>query len=237
MTTAQSSDETQPLWRYMSFGRFLWLIQNKRLWLSRADLLGDEWEMSLAGEQLKHDIAHHPITPLPEPEVRPEGPLVRAARIIKNWRRTTFVNCWSASDHESHALWRVYCSSVEGVCIQVTLAGLRSSVALPIHRVTYAIPGSKARTPTRDDLITKKRPMFEYEHESRIVHIWEEANPDDTVAGYALEWHPEQWVQSIRVHPEADEAFAETVAKVVQQYAPLLKDRIQWSSMTEPPPF
>jgi hypothetical protein len=89
----------------------------------------------------------------------------------------------------------------------------------------------------RDDLITKKRPMFEYEHEFRIVHIWEEANPDDTVAGYALEWHPEQWVQSIRVHPEEDEAFAETVAKVVEQYAPLLKDRIQWSSITEPPPF
>ena len=74
-------------------------------------------------------------------------------------------------------------------------------------------------------------------NEFRIVHIWEDASPDDTVTGYALEWHPEQWVQSIRVHPQADEAFAETVTKVVEQYATPLKDRIQWSSMTESPPF
>jgi hypothetical protein len=131
----------------------------------------------------------------------------------------------------------VFCPSVEGVSIQVTLAGLRSSVGLPVHQVIYAIPGSKLQTPTREDLISKKRPMFEYEREFRIVHFWPEGNPDKPVTGYALEWHPEQWVQSIRIHPEADEAFAETVTKVVEQYAPSLKDRIQWSSMTEAPPF
>ena len=170
-TAAQTSEQTQPMWRYMSFGRFLWLIQNKRLWLSRADLLGDEWAVSLAGEQLERTIARHPITTLPEPKIRPEGALERATRIISNWCRTTFVNCWSASDHESHALWRVYCPSVEGVSIQVTLAGLRASVALPIHRVTYAIPGSNTQTPTREDLITRKRPMFEYERVPNRTHL------------------------------------------------------------------
>jgi hypothetical protein len=222
----------------MSFGRFLWLIQNKCLWLSRVDLLGDEWEMSLAGEQLKRVIARHPPTPLPT-ETRPESAQERAARIIKNWRRTTFVNCWSACSYESHALWRVYCPSAEGVAIQATLAGLRSIVGSPVEilPVTYAIPGSSSQTPTRQDLITKKRPMFDYEHEYRIVLIWEEENPGDNIKGYELAWDPEKWVQSIRVHPEADEAFAQTVLKVVEHYAPALKKYVKWSSMTESPPF
>ena len=240
MTSPQSpSEQSQLVWRYMSFGRFLWLIHNKSLWLSRADLLGDEWEMSLAGEQLKRVIERHPLTPLPEPETRPEIARERAARIVKNWRRTTFVNCWSACVYESHALWRVYCPSVEGVAIQATLAGLRSSVGLPLEvlPVTYAIPGNSSETPTRKDLITKKRPMFDYEHEYRVVLIREEENPDDNVKGYEVEWHPEKWVQSIRVHPEADEAFAETVRKVVEHYAPALKKCVKWSSMTESPPF
>jgi len=32
------------LWRYMSLGRFTWLLKNQALWLSRCDLLGDPWE-------------------------------------------------------------------------------------------------------------------------------------------------------------------------------------------------
>jgi hypothetical protein len=34
------------VWRYMTFSRFVWLLQNKQLWLSRADLLGDPWELA-----------------------------------------------------------------------------------------------------------------------------------------------------------------------------------------------
>jgi hypothetical protein len=52
------------VWRYMSFSRFIWLLQKKQLWLSRADRLGDPWEISLAGNQLEHVISRHPITQL-----------------------------------------------------------------------------------------------------------------------------------------------------------------------------
>jgi hypothetical protein len=58
-------DEARTLWRYMSFTKFLWLIQNKKLWLARADTLNDLWELALAGEQLEHVISRHPIPSLP----------------------------------------------------------------------------------------------------------------------------------------------------------------------------
>ena len=32
------------VWRYMSFGRFVWMLKRKALWMSRVDQLGDAWE-------------------------------------------------------------------------------------------------------------------------------------------------------------------------------------------------
>src|SRR5229473_4973026 len=69
---ATTPEMGEKVWRYMSFSRFLWLLQNKQLWLTRADLLGDPWEISLAGNQLEHVISRHPPTTLPLPEVKPE---------------------------------------------------------------------------------------------------------------------------------------------------------------------
>src|SRR5260370_36430316 len=102
-------DETQKVWRYMSFSRFVWLLQSKQLWLSRADKLGDSWEITLAGDQLAHVISRHPIRPISSSTDKQESAMDRSKRVISTWRKTTFVNCWSASDHESHALWRIYC--------------------------------------------------------------------------------------------------------------------------------
>jgi hypothetical protein len=229
----------EKVWRYLKFSRFVWLLQNKQLWLSRADLLGDPWEVSLAGDQLRHVIKYAPITPVSSSNVKRETAMERAKRIIPLWRQELFVNCWSNSDHESHALWRVYCGSPEGVAVQTTLAKLQASVGqIPVLKVSYEIPGSRKQTPTRIDLVTKKRPMFAYEQEVRIVLSTEnEADADPKVPGKALDWNPEDNVESIRVHPEADAAFMETVKAVVRDYAPALKDSVAWSDMNANPPF
>jgi hypothetical protein len=212
--------ELEKVWRYMSFSRFVWLLQNKQLWLSRADLLGDPWEIALAGNQLEHVIARHPPTTLPLPDAPPETALERSKKIIELWRRTTFVSCWSASDYESHALWRIYCRSSEGVALQTTFARLRDSVhPVSLHRVIYQAPGIDRRTPTRSDLITKKRRMFAYENEIRVVH-----ECDVEATGYSLAWNPEKNVETIHVHPGADNSFMDTVARTVTYYAPALKE-------------
>ena len=232
------ADKATKVWRYMSYARFVWLLQKKQLWLSRADHLGDPWEVSLAGDQLAEVLARHPIAPLPSTGAVRETSMQRSERIIKKWRQKTFINCWSASDHESHALWRIYCPTSDGVAIQTTLFQLQTSVGdLPVHRVTYATPGSTKRTPTLDDLATKKRPMFAYEQEVRIIHLIDEDGPAPPPVGFGLPWDCEKHVESICVHPEADQSFMDTVTASVETYAPLLKDRVVWSAMNAQPPF
>lgn len=131
MTAGPTLAVDEKVWRYMSFARFLWLLQKKQLWLTRADHLGDPWEIALAGDQLAHVISR-----LDRGATR-ETAIQRSERIIGMWRRQTFVSCWRASEHESHALWRIYCRSSEGVAVQTTLARLRESVGgLPVYRVT-----------------------------------------------------------------------------------------------------
>lgn len=41
-------------------------------------------------------------------------------------------------------------------------------------------------------------------------------------------------MQSIQVHPDADEAFAETVIKIVEQFAPELQPRVTLEPVLEP---
>lgn len=239
MTVSENEiDGKTKIWRYMSFSRFVWLLQKRQLWLSRADLLGDPWEISLAGDQLAHVIARHPPTTLPLSPEKRETAMERSERIINIWRQQTFINCWSASEHESHALWRIYCLSSEGVAIQTTLAKLKTSIGhLKVYPVTYEILGSRKQTPTHIDLSTKKRPMFAYEHEVRIVHLNSEEAPNPSILGFGIDWDIENCVESIRVHPEADTAFMNTVTSTIESYAPSLKDKIAWSAMNAKPPF
>ena len=233
-------DSGDKVWRYMSFSRFVWLLQRKQLWLSRADLLGDPWEISLVGEQLDHLIRFHPISPLRESPC--ETDMERAERIIALWRRHTFVSCWSAFIDESHALWRIYCPPHEGVALETTIERLQKSVGdIPVYRVKYGALGKAKVTPMHSDLVTRKRPMFQYEQEVRVVSFSEEElqelDDEPQPSGRALAWEPGQHLQGLRVHPEADQSFMETVSEVVERYAPALKDHVAWSAMRARPPF
>ena len=230
----KASTPPNKMWRYMTLSRFLWLLQRKQLWLSRADLLGDPWEMTLAGNQLQHVIERHPPPALPLGDQPTETAMERAMRIIPQWRKTTFVNCWRASEHESHALWRIYCGATEGVAIETTYEKLVASLTGPtLVQVSYETPGEAKRTPTREDLITKKRPPFDYEQEFRILLTDEGASEE---SGLPIEWNPEEHLVGIRVHPDADTSFMEAVAAAIGDYAPALKDCVIWSDMREPPP-
>ena len=223
------------VWRYMSFAKFVWAIQNKCLWLTRADLLGDPWEISLSGEQLKHVIDSHPITPIGEEPREPAEE--RARRIIGLWRRNTFISCWNRSAHESNALWKIYCENADGIALQTTYEKLiQIGGRHPLYSVTYPAPGSNRSTPTHIDLVTKKRPMFAYEDEVRIV-FHDENNEAGAARGVRLHFDFEHLIESVRIHPEANEFFFETVQSTVNTFAQNFAGVVKRSDMALQPPL
>jgi hypothetical protein len=72
----------------------------------------------------------------------------RAVRINKLWRETTYISCWSSADHESYALWKLFCGSNEGVAISVPRRWLQQGLGeVGFYVVIYGIPGAGRRTP------------------------------------------------------------------------------------------
>jgi hypothetical protein len=248
------------VWRYMSFGRFVWTLSKQALWMSRADQLGDAWEGILSEKELAVMVEKTVAAKIEERgndeesgmAMRPDWTDVITATVAtetKKQRERFFVNCWTASSSESHAMWSIYCASKEGIAIQTTLEKLRSSVgALPVLPVTYTnfVPKSVAKVHTRIDLVTRKRKPFSYEREERIV---EEIVPPEKGSlseligfgryqplGYPLPWNPERWLDAVLVHPGADDGFFDAVKAVVEVMAPKLRRRVARSGMGALPP-
>ena len=103
-----------------------------------------------------------------------------------------------------------------------------------MHTIDYGPIGEVKRTPTRLDLVTKKRLMFDYEREVRIVLGKEEF---EAVLGHTMDWDPSTHVNAVFIHPEADQAFYQTTIDIIDRYAPKLRSRTHWSVMKEQPPL
>lgn len=105
-----------------------------------------------------------------------------------------------------------------------------------LHQVTYPRPGMNKVTPTHTDLVTKKRPMFSYEEEVRIV-FYDKDGISKGQKGIALQFDFENLIESIRVHPEAQTSYYEVVANLIQTYSPNFAGKLDWSDMKLGPPF
>ncbi len=222
----------------MSFSKLVWILQRKRLWFSSANYLEDKWELMPLGQQL-NSIINSRTSSKSADEVTKE-----TASTVKFLRDNTYVNCWTASEHESHALWRIYCPTPEGVAIQTTLGRLKKSVGLPVVEVDYDPHDGLGPPPEPIKLVTQKRPMFAYEKEVRIVHFGNYSDPkatDRKTLGVEVDWDPEIHVETIWVHPEAGFWFMETVTQLVADLAPKLSHDgiplVAWSKMNAGLPF
>lgn len=229
---------TQHVWRYMSFAKFVWMLQKKQLWLSCSELFDDKWEVMPDSSQVNAIINNRPTS------LSPKDALESTGEIIKALRKQVFINCWTASEHESHALWRIYCPASEGVAIQTSLDRLRKSVALPVLEVRYDTNNINNTSLDVTMLVTQKRPMFAYEQEVRVVFVKDlsdPTHPDRRTVGVGLEWDPELHIENIYVHPDSQFWFIETVTETVRQFAPMLSNqgspRVWYSKMSMLPPF
>jgi hypothetical protein len=226
------------LWRYMSFGRFVWMLQERALWLSRADLLGDQWETALSTLQIEMIMKRiaADIGPGERFSTSVDAVLSLAA-FLGSLRRSVYANCWTRGDSESHAMWRIYCRSTEGVAVQTTFGRLRAS--LPEHLEVLPVGYEHG---SDDELgilavVTQKRPAFAYEHEIRVVSFdWSSIKtaPNNPL-GQRVDWNPAQHIEEIRVHPESDDSFFKTVTNTVHAFAPELVGTVHTSEIAPGP--
>lgn len=152
--------------RYMSFSKFISLLETSCLFFPSLELLAHEDKF----EGL-FNLVDHPIPQL-------------AAQVDNNfqrdYRRHCFVNCWSYNNSESFALWKIYLgNSDNGVAIESNFSCLKScfdvsGMDVYIGRVRYSDGGYMG---SRLFTCTTKRSVFSYEKEIRVIYENVPINP------------------------------------------------------------
>lgn len=208
-------------WRYMDFTQFMSMLEEKGLLFTRADLLVDKFEGTMSRPLYDYLERHS------DPEQH-----AGLLRLTKGW---SFVNCWHMNEFESAAMWKIYSTSKESVCVQATYARLREALDENVYigTVNY-ISYERDKIPAANTFwpLIHKRRSFEYERELRAV--WSDmasvASAGPAVAsGHEYRPAPQQvvWkrldlaalIENIFVSPDSGPWFLELVKRVLQTYS------------------
>jgi hypothetical protein len=224
---AQITDDPQTaVWRYLSFTKFLALLEDRAVYFARSDRVGDPWEGSLprANQQLRSDGAvEFAITELKG--AVPLSPQERQALIGR-----TYLSCWSLGTGESVALWKAFAPGRDGVVIRSTVQSLadvfeaetRDILGGTVSYVDYVwdhIPDADPVTP-----FFHKRPAFEYERELRALIQMPSMGPAETEAppsgplSLAIPVAVDQLITQVRLSPWADEWLLRLAQGLARRY-------------------
>lgn len=234
----QPTDTSVRVWRYLDLAKFIWLLDNRQLYLSRLDLLNDPHEGStprllalLRDQQLRDVGAEQLVAEIP--------------RLNQQSRKSLYINCWHLGNAESEAMWRLYCPGNGGVAIQTTYASLVASLESDpfcyIGSVTYIDYESQGFP--LDNLFypaMHKRLSFAHEHEIRLVKTFSAywgMQARESPPGVTIDWSAETTIEAIYVNPYAPEFYRDVVCSIMRRVMPALEPRVRWSQMRADPAY
>jgi len=111
-----------PLWRYITFEKFCWLLEKSELYHARLDQFDDPFEGAVTGAYARMRDAGEIEPYFSTKESEPWT--------FKTLRYRQFATCWYASKYESDALWRLYSPGGAGIAVVSTMQRLTDSVDL-----------------------------------------------------------------------------------------------------------
>lgn len=141
------------VYRYMSFAKFVYLLQYKELYFARLDHLDDEMEGIIDDFSLQDKSRESYL------------------RINK------YVNCWHINEHESEAMWKLYGAvRSESIAVKSSVGRIKTAIANdPIPTMIGKIDYDKDLQKLNDEVLHNfypqvlyKRKIFEHEKELRL---------------------------------------------------------------------
>ena len=231
-----TSAETRVVWRYMDFAKFVAMLQQGGLYLSRADKFEDPFEGASGVKEREpiwdeHYLEHfrelvvsvpdgYPTPSLSKEEIESEANrLLKDMKRIASLPRTSLVSCWHGGKSESEALWRLYSPpNTHGVAIRSTVGKLwdacsadEKAVVGPVHYIDF----KQSFTSIQNERIFQKRASLRHEEEIRIVFP---NDPQGTQDGRVLVCDLNALITEVVASPFSPSWLMTTVADVVEKY-------------------
>jgi hypothetical protein len=159
------------LWRYMTFAKFCWLLENHLLYHTRIDQFDDVFEGAVTDAYAKRRDSGEIEPHFSQKEFEPW--------IFKCNRFRQFATCWHVSQYESDALWKLYAVGEAGIAVVSTMERVQQSVVIPasstgiLGQVEYV--DFETHDIIRDGGCTVIRPGFlkrrSFQHERKVRGI------------------------------------------------------------------
>jgi len=232
----ENPNNSAKLWRYMTFTKFLLLLERKALFFCRSDKLGDLFEGSYPKNNVKN---------------RSNYTLGILSKVFKEVRKFMLLNCWNLSECESAALWKLYAKDNEGIAVQTTFKRLKASFGsegsevVHIGKVNY-IDYTKESFDERNCFFTPflhKMKSFEYEQEVRAIsmkvpnyikdNIELKTTPAVFSVGGYIDINLDTLIEKVYVAPTAQEWFRDLVESAIKKYG--LNLTPQWTDLHSTP--
>lgn len=241
--------ETNRLWRYMGFDKFVSMLKNKAVYFPAADQFDDPFEGAKGlvkfqeqwikeQEEIFEEVSKSWYESMGleyTPSKKKED--AQSAFNLHNYgrylRRTTFISCWHENDSESEAMWKLYCPDLrQGVAISTTFKklfwSLNKNQFVRVGRVNYI--NYENRTLDMCEAFWYKRKSFEHEREVR-AEIFDFRNPN--LRGLNIDVSLESLIDAVYVSPTAPSWFYEIVKDVMRKYE--LDKPVIWSKIKQQP--
>jgi hypothetical protein len=242
----QPPDQGISVWRYMDLSKFIWMIQRNALFFCRSDSLGDQFEghyTKVIADQEEEYIktlqantqfaaipaAVHPV------EIAREAFRLTTIELPNQLKQKYFVSCWHMNEEESPAMWKLYTSQNESMCIRSkykTFASLLPEESL-LGCVRY-IDYRRESFDTKEtwNYIVHKRKSFEHEREIRAVIYYDSETCRFELVGdrgLIVPINMAALIKEIIVSPTSKSPLLDVVVGLAEKYglnAPVLRSRV-----------
>jgi hypothetical protein len=218
-------DPNTILWRYMDFTKFLSMLEESALFMTRVDKFKDPFEGTITSfdktnRNILYDKGMADILPIMD-------------HLNDLQRERSYVNCWHANEFESAAMWDLYVKSNEGIAIKTTFQALSDSISCDVKKLWIGnveyVDFNNTPTPRGNHYysIFLKRKSFEHEKEVRVFYG---EHPNDYYAnkpipdepkykfGFNLSVDLHTLIKEIYVSPNAATWLYELILKVTKRY-------------------
>ena len=224
------------LWRFMDLAKFISLLKEKALYMTRIDQFSDPFEcaIGLAEHKAQYDTYYlnffkYAIATAPTNEQshltseyiqeNAERLLREMSEMNKTRRSRLYVNCWHKNTMESEAMWTLYVKDLsQGIAIQTTYDRLYNAIGrenMPVIGEVNYIDYAQG-TVYMQDVEWYKRKSFEHENEVRIIQ--ERHDVSQTCLGISLPVNLDTLIENIYVSPLAQSWFEDLANDILAKY-------------------
>jgi len=163
-------DDSVVLWRYLDFTKFYSMLTGRALFFAQADSMTDPEEGAIYRGNSKAMLRALAKMAGEDPDA--ETKKIEQAEAAQQFVRKFFLlNCWHINQEESHAMWKIYLSSPEGLAVKTTFGKLKQSLAVYTnYRVRYGAVDYQRRVGSSYwGHFFSKSVYYEYEREFRVA--------------------------------------------------------------------